>query len=213
MSNLFPRMYGTFVSIADKSSLGLTRHKVISQATGTVLELGAGTGSNLPWYRSDVSLLLAEPDPEMRMRLQRALNQAGKIRRSRSQILACRAEALPLANHSVDTVVSTLTLCSVEDLEKALQEVLRVLQPNGSMIVFEHVRGEGSHARRQERISNAWARYGGGCRPNRDIASAIEAVGFSFEKKVTISPKRKPPIVWPYLIGSARPATAKAGVQ
>lgn len=213
MSNLFPKMYGTFVSLADKSSLGLTRHKVISQATGTVLELGAGTGSNLPWYRSDVSLLLVEPDPEMRKRLEQALSQAGQSRRSRSEILACRAEELPLEDASVDTVVSTLTLCSVEDLGKALQEIRRVLKPTGRMILFEHVRGEGAHARRQERISGAWARYGGGCRPNRDIASAIEEAGFNFEQKATVSPKRKPPIVWPYLIGSARPEGAKAGIR
>lgn len=156
------------------------RLKLVPLARGTVLELGAGNGNNLPHYPDAVTEVLAsEPDPAMRRYLARALSGASRATR----IVPAPAEKLPVDDGSIDTVVSTLTLCSVQDVAGALAEAHRVLRPDGRLLVYEHVRAEDpGFARRQDRWERPWGRLTGGCHPNRDIEAALRDAGFALEE-------------------------------
>jgi ubiquinone/menaquinone biosynthesis C-methylase UbiE len=158
----------------ERGQLGRWRQELLSSARGDVLEVGAGTGANLSRYPAGLtSLVLTEPDDAMRARM---------LRRSdgRARITADSALALERADGSIDTVVSTLVLCTVPDLDRALREIRRVLRPDGQLLVLEHVAAEpGTRRRRaQHRLTPLWARCAGGCQLERDTAAAMVAVGF-----------------------------------
>jgi SAM-dependent methyltransferase len=178
---VFVWFYAHVVSRAEAKDGTLEqRLKLLPLARGTVLELGAGNGNNLPHYPHAVTDVLAsEPDPAMRRYLAEALPAASRATR----IVPAPAEALPVADGSIDTVVSTLTLCSVHDVARALGETYRVLRPDGRLLVYEHVRSvDPGFARRQDRWEGMWGRVAGGCHPNRDTGSAIRDAGFAFEQ-------------------------------
>ena len=148
------------------------RRWVASRAHGVVVELGAGTGANLEWYRDVDRLVLVEPSPAMRKRL---IPHAGA-----AEVVDATADALPLPDASVDAVVGTLVLCSVPDLPAALAEVRRVLRPGGSLLLLEHVRAaDPGTARWQDRLDPAWRHLAQGCHPNRDTVAAVEDAGFT----------------------------------
>ena len=113
------------------------RSALLGDARGRVVEIGAGTGLNIAHYPDGIAeLVLTEPDAAMRRRLARRLQRHGRVAR----IVDAPAERLPLADASVDTVVSTLVLCTVDDPERALREIARVLRPDGQLLFIEHVR-------------------------------------------------------------------------
>ena len=143
----------------------------------SVLEIGPGTGPNLAYYPPGVRWLGVEPNPFMHPYLQKAAAQAGL----QIDLRSGTAERLPADDNSMDTVVSTLVLCSVADPETALQEVLRVLKPGGRFLFLEHVAApEGTFLRRvQTFIRPLWKIIGDGCHPDRDTGPAIEHAGFS----------------------------------
>ena len=164
-----------------------------------MLEIGAGTGANLPHYAGGIeSLVLTEPQPAMLRRLQ------GKVREQapRAEVLQAPSEDLPFDDASFDTVVSTLVLCGV-DQERSLAEARRVLRPGGLLLFLEHVRSDDpALARFQDRI-NWLNRFLVGCDCNRPTLAAIEAAGFTVSRlEQTVMPKA-PKFVRPLIVGTA----------
>ncbi|HEX6988035.1 MAG TPA: class I SAM-dependent methyltransferase [Bacillota bacterium] len=148
------------------------RRRVTAGAAGVVLELGVGTGLNLPHYDWDriQRYYALEPDPHM---MRRARARADGLGLGVTWLEAA-AEAIPLPGDSVDVVTATHVLCSVRDPERVLAEVHRVLKPGGAFRFFEHVRaGDPRSARWQDLITPLWRRLGAGCHPNRDTVAVI----------------------------------------
>jgi len=149
----------------------------IPQARGDVFEVGIGSGLNLPFYSQEVRRVYgADPSVELgRMARKRAAGQRVPV-----EFLVQSAEsAIPLADASVDTVVSTWTLCSIPNALAALREMRRVLKPGGSFIFVEHGRSpEAKVVRWQDRLNPMWKRVCGGCNINRQIDQLIESGGF-----------------------------------
>lgn len=153
------------------------RAKVIPRASGDILELGCGGGTNLQFYDwSQVrSLSGVDPSPELLGRAQDALLRSGRSANFASGI----AEALPFENSSFDSVVTTFTLCSVQDPTAALSEVRRVLRPGGRLIFLEHGKApEPAAANWQNRIEPVWKHIAGGCHLTRPVTGAISDAGF-----------------------------------
>jgi SAM-dependent methyltransferase len=150
-----------------------TKRTLLATLTGDVLEIGAGKGTNLPLLPPGINWTGLEPHPRTRQALTRAAAAGGGGRR----VLAGRAEAIPLPSASVDVVLSTAVLCSVDDLDVVLAEIRRVLRPGGRFIFLEHVAAPpGSALRRLQRMVAPITRVvDRGCDPGRDIAPAIEA--------------------------------------
>ena len=156
------------------------RARVIPQAEGRVLEIGLGSGLNLPFYSERMSELIAiEPSPKLREMTQRAAtanNHAVDLRDG-------SAEAIPLDDASIDTVVTTWTLCTIPDAHKALSEMRRVMKPTGRLLFVEHGRAPDEAVRKwQDRINPAWQVIGGGCNLNRAIETLVTGAGFQMEK-------------------------------
>jgi SAM-dependent methyltransferase len=193
-------IYDPFLFVGEAAGMQAARRALLERATGRVLEVGAGTGLNVPHYPPAArELILVEPDPAMRRRLER------RVRRSDRQavIVDASAEQLPLADRSVDTVVSTLVLCTVEQPDRALAEIARVLRPCGQLLFIEHVRAESPVlAWWQDRLLDPWRRLAGGCRCNRATAELMRACGFEVKASRASWPAM-PPIVRPLISGRA----------
>jgi len=153
------------------------RDKVVPLAQGSVLEVGLGSGLNLPYYDvSKVSKLWGlEPSPEMiRMAKKRARSVDFEV-----EFIDLPGEAIPLETDSIDTVLVTYTLCTIFDVDRAIQEMARVLKPSGELVFCEHGAAPDASVRRwQNRINPLWKCVGGGCHLNRDIPTLIEQGGF-----------------------------------
>ena len=157
-----------------KAFLRLREH-LVAAARGQVLEIGVGSGLNLPYYHRDLEGLCGiDPSPEL---LAMARQQAAWVHFPVS-LAEGRAEQLPLDDHSVDSVVMTWTLCSVAEPEQALAEVRRVLRPGGSLLFIEHGRApEAGVQAWQDRLTPYWRKLAGGCHLNRPVDRLIEAAG------------------------------------
>ncbi len=197
---VFAAMYDRMMRRGEERSMGRRRRELVAQASGRTLEIGAGTGANLPYYTDAVEeLILAEPFEPMRRRLERKLGESGRS----AKTLDASAEAIPLEAESLDTVVSTLVLCTVDFPDAALAEVARVLRPGGQLLFIEHVRSPSPRtARWQDRLETPWRHFGAGCRCNRDTVASIEAAGFSTEHEQEHW-KGVPPIVASLVMGRA----------
>lgn len=157
------------------------RERVAGGAEGRVLEIGIGTGLNLPFYRMDRIRRLAglEPDPHMRRRAAARAERLGVP----LELVAAPAEAIPFEDGSFDTAVATHVFCTVRNPERALAEVYRVLRPGGTFRFLEHVRATDDRAARwQDRLTPVWRFIAAGCHPNRRTAEAIAAAGFVFDE-------------------------------
>ena len=152
------------------------RERMIPQAAGRVLEVGVGSGLNLPYYGAGVDHLIAlEPSPELRKMAGRRTRGA----RFTVEFLDRSAEEIPLERASVDTVVTTWTLCSIPDAVQALQEMKRVLKPGGVLLFVEHgLAPEPGVQAWQHRLNPLWNRIGGGCNLDRKIDALIAGSGF-----------------------------------
>jgi ubiquinone/menaquinone biosynthesis C-methylase UbiE len=199
---LFARFYDRAMAVSEEAGMTQQRAALLAQARGRVLELGAGTGLNLGHYDPSAvtELVLTEPEEPMLRRLApRAA--AGEPRASAVRAIA---EELPFADASFDTVVSTLTLCTVDDVPAALTEARRLLVPGGRLLFLEHVRsGDARAARRQDRLTPLWRRVAHGCHPNRDTLAAIEAARFEIERVDHGRFPKAPRIVEPLISGVA----------
>jgi len=168
----------------EQAVLGERRAGLLADLTGEVLDVGAGTGANLPYLRGASRVVAAEPDPAMRRRM------AAKLAGSPvpAEITGDAAEALQEPGASFDAVVFTQVLCTATDPGRALAEARRVLRPGGRLIVLEHVRGSGSLARWQDRLTPLWSRLIPGCHLGRDTAAAIERAGFTIQRAELFDP-------------------------
>jgi ubiquinone/menaquinone biosynthesis C-methylase UbiE len=178
------------------------RERVIGAAEGRVLEIGVGSGRNLPFYRAPVSQLLAL---EPAARLVSMARSASDERRIPVSFVEASAEAIPLDQRSVDTIVSTWTLCSIPQAATALQEMRRVLRPGGRLLFVEHGLAPEQAVRWwQDRLTPVWRRISGGCHLNRPIRSLIEDAGFRIDRIQTGYIPGPRPMTFMYE-GSARP--------
>ena len=179
--------------------MGERRARLLTEARGTVLEVGGGTGANLQHYGVAERVTVVEPDPYMRKRLgPKSVAASVPV-----EVSAAGAESLPFADGSFDTVVSTLVLCTVPDQGSALREIRRVLRPDGRLLFIEHVRAPGSMARWQYRINPLWKRINGGCHLNRDTVAAMKGAGFEMETFESFYPPAPLSGLTPHVQGSA----------
>jgi len=152
------------------------RAVVVPQASGRVLEIGIGSGLNLPFYSRDVTSLIAV-EPSAKLAAMTRAKTAGVA--FPVELLERSAEELPLDDRSVDTVVVTWVLCSIPDPLRALREMRRVLTPAGRMLFVEHGLAPDAGVRAwQERVNPIWRRVSGGCNMNRGIGELVERAGF-----------------------------------
>jgi ubiquinone/menaquinone biosynthesis C-methylase UbiE len=179
------------------------RRRVVGAAEGRVLEIGIGSGLNLPLYGATVSSVIGlEPSPELlRMARPRASAAAVPV-----MLLDASAEAIPLDRASIDTVVTTWTLCTIPSASRALAEMRRVLKPGGALLFVEHGRApEAGVARWQDRLDPLWSRLAGGCHLNRKMDDLLTDAGFRIE--ALANPRLPGPPTHTFLYeGRARPA-------
>lgn len=166
-----PWLYDAGMALAERSWLAPWRDWLVSGVRGRVLEVGCGTGRNLPRYAPGTPLVAIDPYPQ---NLARARRRAPAV-----PLVQARAEALPFRDGAFGTVVASLVLCSVDDPPRALAELRRALAPEGTLRAIEHVRaGRRWAARVQDALQPGWTWATGGCRPNRDTERSVEAAGF-----------------------------------
>lgn len=197
---LFAALYDWLGAATERGWLGERRSRLLSGAYGEVLEIGGGTGANLPHYHAAECVVVTEPDPFMREKLRPKLSQAHVP----VEVSDAGAQELPFEDDSFDAVVSTLVLCTVPDQRTALAEVRRVLHPGGTLLFMEHVRGEGSVTRWQDRLEPFWMRLFAGCHPNRNTVANVEAAGFRLESFEHFKPPMPLSVFVPFVQGTAK---------
>jgi ubiquinone/menaquinone biosynthesis C-methylase UbiE len=169
-----PWLYDALCALYEWQGLGRWRRWLVAGATGRTLDLGCGTGRNLPLVPGGVAAIGIDPAWGV---LQRARQRAPA-----APLVQAQAEALPFRSEVFDTVISGLVLCSVADPARALGETRRVLRSGGQLRGLEHVRSTRAwKARWQDRVQPLWTRLTGGCHPNRDTERLIEAAGFRID--------------------------------
>ncbi len=164
----------------ESREMGKQRALALEGVSGDVLEIGLGTGANLPYYGERVrSLTAVEPSAGMRARAERRAKEAGRTLR----LTQHSGGQLPFEDARFDAVVITLVLCTVEDVRAVLREVLRVLRPGGKFHFLEHVASPDPRVRKwQDRLNSIWKAVGCGCNLNRDTERAIRSAGFAVDK-------------------------------
>ena len=166
-----PWLYDAFCTLADWRGMAAWRRWLCGGARGRVLDLGCGTGRNLPYYPATVRLIAVDPEGNV---LERAHRRA-----PRARLVQARSEQLPFRDGVFDAVVSGLVFCSVNDPPRGLAEIRRVLAPGGELRMMEHVRSPVRwRARFEDRIQPLWTRITGGCHPNRDTEATVRGSGF-----------------------------------
>jgi ubiquinone/menaquinone biosynthesis C-methylase UbiE len=207
-TKIFALMYDRQMAGTEKAGLRALRERLLAGASGDVLEIGGGTGLNLPCYGPGVkSLTVTEPEAAMLRHLQ------GRVRehRASARVLRAPAEDLPFEDHTFDVAVSTLVLCSVDDQPRALRELRRVLRPGGRLLFIEHLRSaDAATARLQDRM-NWLNRLVVCCDCNRPTLDSIRTVGFAVSEVEHTALPKAPKFVRPAVMGSATAPNAGAG--
>ena len=178
--NLFSRLYDPVMELPENLGLWRLRQELLRGLRGRVLELGVGTGRNLPLYPPGVEYLAGiDPDEVM-------LNQAEERTRKVPfpvDLILTSAEELPFEEDSFDAVAATLVFCTIPDPPRALKEVRRVLKPNGRFSLLEHVKMKQKPiAWMQEKATPLWKHLAGGCHLDRDTLGVVKAGGFEVER-------------------------------
>lgn len=171
------------------------RARLLPRAEGRVLEIGIGTGRNLPFYDPAKleSLQGLDPAGQMNQKARRRASAAGL----EVELLTLSAEAIPAPDASYDTVVCTFTLCTIPDPVKALREMRRVLKPGGRLLFCEHGRApEASVQAWQDRLTPWWKPIAGGCHLNRDVPAMLRDGGFRATEIESSYLKGPRPLVW-----------------
>jgi ubiquinone/menaquinone biosynthesis C-methylase UbiE len=208
---LFASLYDRLTAGVEDAGLRERRKRLLANATGRVLEIGAGTGANLPFYGDTVeSLVLAEPERPMVRRLARRMNQSPR----RIELVQAPAENLPFADGEFDSVVSTLVLCTVRDQVRTLRELRRVMKSGATLFFIEHVRSDDPRmARWQDRLNPINRIVAHGCNCNLATLDAIRAAGFVVTSVEHGELAKAPPFVRPLVVGTAewQPANLRRG--
>jgi len=177
---VYAAVYDRMLSRAETHGLAVRRRRLLAMAGGRVLEIGAGTGLNLPHYYGIEHLTLLEPDAAMRRRLlERLGSSALGPEVLHAEVHDAGIDEAPFPDGSFDTVVSTLVLCTVPDLDSAVDRIRRLLVPNGRLLFLEHVVAGGWLGRAQRVAAPLWARVVPGCHLDRDVTGALRRGGFS----------------------------------
>ena len=177
-TRILPHILDKACSIRSVTEL---RRQLVPQCHGTVLEVGIGSGLNLPFYdpgRVD-KLYGLEPSEAMRRKARRPIARAPLP----VDWLGLPGEAIPLEDESVDTLLLTFTLCTIPDWRKALEQMHRVLRPDGQLLFLEHGRCPSPGVRSwQDRLTPVWKKLAGGCHLNRPIDELLAGSGFHIDK-------------------------------
>jgi ubiquinone/menaquinone biosynthesis C-methylase UbiE len=178
------------------------RGRIVSAAEGRILEIGIGSGLNLPLYRPQAREILGLEPGSRLIEMARRASQDLTLPVS---LIEGSAESIPLESHSVDTVLTTWTLCTIPHASAALTEMRRVLRPSGRLLFVEHgLAPDQSVQKWQNRLTPIWSHVSGGCHLNRPIRSLIENAGFRFDRLDTGYMPGPKPMAFMYE-GSARP--------
>lgn len=156
------------------------REKIVPRATGDVLEIGFGSGLNLPYYDRDKVRRVwgLEPSAGMRRLARKAIARSSL----EVELIDLPGEEIPLDDDSVDTVLVTYTLCTIPEVAEALRGMRRVLKPQGRLLFCEHGKAPDSSVQKwQDRLNPAWKKIAGGCNMNREIVAELEEAGFLIE--------------------------------
>ncbi len=205
-TRLFAMTYDRQMAKTERAGLHDMRAGLLGGASGRVLEIGSGTGANLPLYGQAVrSLTVTEPEPAMVRRLE----QRARAHAPDATVLRAPAEDLPFEDDSFDVAVSVLVLCGVADQPRAVRELRRVLRPGGTLLFLEHLRStDPAIARLQDRL-NWLNRIVVCCDCNRPTLHTIREAGFEVTGLEHTALPKAPKFVGPAVIGSATaPATA-----
>jgi SAM-dependent methyltransferase len=189
----------------DQDNLAGLKRSLLGKLQGRILEIGPGAGANLGYYPPDITWIGVEPNPFMHSYLR---EEAAQRQMQSIELYQTTAEHLPVADGSMDAVVSTHVLCSVTQLENVLQEIQRVLKPGGTFIFLEHVAAKDGTCVRtvQDGVAPFWKALFDNCHPNREIGQALTVAGFDtlhyepFELSF--------PIVSPHIAGVATKGSA-----
>ena len=166
--------------VCSHNDISKQRRKVVPRAKGRILEVGIGSGLNLPFYDPAKVKQVWGVDPSYKLRAiaeKKSVDLPFDV-----DFIGLSGEEIPLEKNSADTVLVTYTLCSIPDVLKALKEMNRVLKPGGELIFCEHGSAPDDHIRRwQERVNPIWTKVSGGCHLNRPIADIIKESGFKIK--------------------------------
>jgi ubiquinone/menaquinone biosynthesis C-methylase UbiE len=199
-STIFAMTYDRQIAKAEKAGLRDFRAGLLAGAAGDVLEIGGGTGANLPFYGPAVtSLTVTEPEPAMLRRLERRVRDSGAA----AKVLRAPAEDLPFDDGTFDVAVSTLVLCGVDDQPRALRELRRVLRPGGKLLFIEHVRSADPRAARTQDRMNWLNRLMVCCDCNRPTLGSIQGTGFVVSQVEHTKLPKAPKFVSPTIMGTA----------
>jgi ubiquinone/menaquinone biosynthesis C-methylase UbiE len=204
MSWLMATLYDRSLLAAEEAGLSQWRAELLQGLRGEVLEVGSGTGLNLPHYPNTVTrLTITEPDGYMMEKLKK---KGTPLAIPRVEFSDASLERLPMENESFDAVVATLVLCSVPEQQAALKEIYRVLRPGGHYAFIEHVAAIDRPGRLkwQRRLEPIWKRIAGNCHLTRQTADAIVSAGFEIEWIKYESIRKMIPLVRPSIRGIAR---------
>ncbi|HEY6637990.1 MAG TPA: class I SAM-dependent methyltransferase [Solirubrobacterales bacterium] len=206
--HVFSAIYDPLLWIAERGGMARRRPNLLGQASGRVLELGAGTGLNVRHYPEGIEeLVLTEPVAPMVTRLKQRVRRSGRD----CTVVAAGAEALPFDNDSFDTVVSTLVLCTVDDPRRVIEEIARVLRPGGRLLFLEHVRSDSTRlARWQDRLHRPWHAFAAGCHANRPTVELLRESPLRVDGVERDRWSWMPLLVHPLAIGSAKAGTPES---
>lgn len=200
-THTFAALYDLSFMIAQRRGLESLRREVAGRASGVTVEIGAGTGLNLEHYTDAVQrLIVTEPDENMVRRLEARLPGVER----KLEVVKAPAERLPLPSGSVDTVVSTLVLCTAPDPDAALAEAARVLRPGGRFLFIEHVRSDNrALGAAQDLFERPWFWFACGCHCNRDLLATIRGSGLVVKAVREERLRGLTPLLRPLIIGEA----------
>lgn len=172
-----------------KEVLEIQRKIMIPEAFGVVLEIGFGSGLNIPYYKNISKLIALDPSKELYLIAEDRLKNNSFV----FEYITSSAEKIPLLNNSVDSVVSTWTLCSILNPNLALREIFRVLKPGGKLIFIEHGKSSNKFVASLQKILNPFSKYfRGGCNLDREIDRLIISNGFNLENISKFQIKYRP---------------------
>jgi ubiquinone/menaquinone biosynthesis C-methylase UbiE len=184
----------------DYATMADLKRSLLSHLQGTVLEIGPGAGANLSYYPADIHWIGVEPNPFMHPYIHQEAERHGL---KSIELHGKRAEALPVEDRSIDTVVSTYVLCSVTDIDATLKDIQRVLKPGGTFVFIEHVAAPEDTCTRtiQDGITPVWKTVFDRCHPNRETWLSLEKAGFELVHYQSF--RLSVPIVSPHIAGIA----------